>query len=92
MPFRLAFEQPDRARTIGAHKIEKIGRGLRDPKQNGLGAGKAGDQIAGGSSLFDCEAGQPVGQPLLGLGGSGQIRSVHETRGQTTWLRVTGRR
>ena len=88
MPLRLAFEQPERARAVGAHQIEQIGRGFRDAQQNGPGAGKSGGQTVDRGRLLRREIGQPVRQPLLGSVGSGHMRSVHEPRGQTIVFRV----
>ncbi len=83
MRLRLTFEQPDRARAIGANKIKQIGRGFRDAEKDGFGEGEAGDETLGLSRLLRCEIGQPVSQSLLGFVGRGHMRSVHEARGQT---------
>ena len=88
MRLRVAFEQPDRARGIGAQQIEQIGRGFGDAEQNGFGARKPVGQIVDRSRLRRRQIGQPVCQSLFGFIGSGHMRSVHEPRGQTMLVRV----
>ena len=83
MRLRFTFEQPDRARAIGANKIKQIGRGFRDAEKNGFGEGEPGDEPIDRRRLLRCEIGQPVCQSLLGLVRNGHMRSVHEARGQT---------
>ena len=88
MRLRLAFEQPDRARGIGAQQIEQIGRGFGDAEQDGSGARKPAGQIVDRSRLRRRQIGQPVCQSLLGFIGRGHMRSVHKPRGQTMLVRV----
>ena len=89
MRLRLAFEQPDRARGVGAQEIEQIGRGFRDAAAGWFWrSGNRRGQIVDRSRLRRREIGQPVCQSLLGFIGSGHMRSVHEPRGQTMSVRV----
>ena len=88
MRLRLAFEQPDRARGVGAQEIEQIGRGLGDAEKNRSGARKPAGQAVDRSRLRRRQIRQPVCQSLFGLIGCGHMRSVHEPRGQTMLVRV----
>ena len=88
MPFRLAFEQPERTHVIGAHEVEKIGRGFRDTEKYGFHARKPAHEIADRRRPLRCEIGQPARQSLFGLVRIGHMRSVHEPRGQTILVRV----
>ena len=58
------------------------------PEQNGVGERKSAGEIADRSRLLRLEIGEPACQTLLGFIGSGQMRPVHETRGQTMSVRV----
>ena len=58
------------------------------PKRMILARGNRHHEIADRSRLHRLEIGEPVGQTLLGFVGSGQMRSVHEPRGQTMPVRV----
>jgi hypothetical protein len=82
MRFRVAFEQPDRARGIGPQQIEQIGGGFGDAQEHGSGARKPHQQIVDGSRLLGRDIGQPVYQSLLGFIGRGHMRSVHKPRGK----------
>ena len=88
MLLRLAFEQPDQPRGVGAYQVEKIGRGFRDALQDGPGERKSGAEIMDRSRLPRRQIAKPVCQPLLGTIGGGHMRSVHEPRGQTISVRV----
>ena len=88
MRLRVACQEPDQARGVGADEVEEIRREFRDAQQDGFGAGKSGDEISDRSRLLRCEIGQPVCQSLFGLIGSGHMRPVHEPRGQTMLVRV----
>ncbi len=49
---------------------------------------KSGEEALDRGRLPRRQIGQPVGQPLLGTIGSGHMRAVHESRGQTRSVRV----
>ena len=61
------------------------------PRRMVLARGNRVDEIADRSRLLRLEIGEPVRQTLLGFVGSGQMRSVHEPRGQTMSVRVARR-
>ena len=58
------------------------------PQDNGFGERKAFHEIADRSRLLRRKIGEPIRQTLLGFVGSGQMRSVDKTRGQTMPVRV----
>src|ERR1700691_5992581 len=88
MPFRLAFEQPERATAIGANEIEQVGRSFGDARQNGSGARKPSQEVVDLSRPRRLQIGQPISQMLSGFVRYGQMRAVHEPRGQTMSVRV----
>ena len=78
----------DRSRGVGAYQIEQVRRGFRDTQQDRAGAGMIISDLADRSRLRRLEIGEPGGEALFGFDGSGQLRSVHEPRGQTMSVRV----
>ena len=87
---RVARQQPFQPRGVGAHQVEQIRREFRDPEQDILCVGMIG-QLIDRSRLRRLELGKPVVQALFGFVGRGDMRSVHETRGQNAFLRVARR-
>src|SRR5476649_1133365 len=59
---RLAFKQPDQARRIGTHQIEKTGLVFGDAFENGPGMGKSIGETS------DCRSESPAGIQAAGSG------------------------
>ena len=87
---RRLLDQRCEVRGVGAHQVEQIRREFRDPEQDILCVGMIG-QLIDRSRLRRLELSKPVVQALFGFVGRGDMRSVHETRGQNAFLRVARR-
>ncbi len=77
---RVASEQADESRGVGADQVEQVGRELGDAEQDG--AGLAVEQVPDRGCLRRLELGQPFLQPMFGFLGVADMRAGHETRGQ----------
>ena len=75
-------QQTDQPRGIGADQVEQVGRELGDAEQDGPGDAAESSSAPISADCCGLEFGEPVCQALFGLVGRGDMRPVHEPRGQ----------
>ena len=88
MRFRVACQQADQPRGIGADQVEQVWRELDDAEQDGPGR-RTIQPRADLSRLLRLQFGEPVSQALFGVAAGGDMRPAHEPRGQGGGIHAT---
>ena len=87
---RVARQQPDQPRGVGANPIEQIGREFRDTEQD-TPRERLRQQRIERSRLLRLQFGKPVSKNLFGIAGSSDMRPVDEAPGEALSFRVARR-